>query len=250
MMAINSGVVVRLEWIDTEDAAQVKWAMAYLKKKEIWETRFEHSDPLSTRRLLVARLTKADTNGDAAKLDRQMRAAWAQQKRRRQSPDLIPYSFFMRREVAPALHRLAHRTCKPISRALEELILEDKSLASTYRKMYEEDTRSYRENFDKRGGPRMSKFLAEQDRKELNRLKKTTDLQWALIEQLLQQVAVYKISTPFPKPLTEEQKLKAFSQSQDMLGFYKNEIETNATTPEAYLEAGHTNRRPPQNDQG
>ena len=81
MMAINSGVEVRLEWIDTEDATQVKWAMAYLKKKEIWEARFEHNDPLSTRRFLVARLTQADTNGDAAKLDRQMRAAWAQQKR-------------------------------------------------------------------------------------------------------------------------------------------------------------------------
>lgn len=249
MMAINSGVEVRLEWIDTEDATQVKWAMAYLKKKEIWEARFEHNAPLSTRRFLVARLTQADTNGDAAKLDRQMRAAWAQQKRRRQSPDHIPYSFFMRREVAPALHRLAHRTCKPISRALEELILEDKHLASAYRKMYEEDTRSYRENFDKRGGPRFSKLLAERNRKDLNRLKKTTDFQWALIERLLQEVAGYKIITPSPKPLTDEQKLEAYSQSQDMLGFYKNEIETKVTTPEANHEASHTDRWPPPNDQ-
>jgi|TARA_R110002073_G_scaffold89451_1_gene211870 predicted transcriptional regulator len=118
-----------LSWIRVSDENQVRWAVNYLFRKSLIYPGMHTSDLAWTFTATVQSWPKKGTVGEEKfeLLDKKMRAAWGQHKRRKKPSGSKSYSFTMKKEVGSALAALAKKADKTISQVLEEMVLEDRA---------------------------------------------------------------------------------------------------------------------------
>lgn len=173
------------EWLDYENEHQIAWALRYLQRKGVVPAMNPSAGTLKSTLSDLAHRNPAWL----IEIDFKMKAAWAQEKHRASRKDKKAYHFFMSRNVEPALHKLSSRTGKPIAKAVEDLLLEDRDLHAHYKAMADGAIKEYQENYEKRGLARLRKTAIQRAAHDITYLKKTINAQEKVITELAHQVA-------------------------------------------------------------
>ena len=181
-----------LSWLNWNDEAHCEWALTYLLKKRLL-TNLGGSGPPSRqlgdeiRRWPIRRSRSPNAASNPhffLGLETNMRAAYTQWVKRRETKTHKTYNLWMTRDVGRPLKQLARRQRMSISDSVEDLIRRESTMAADFQRSLED---------------RLSE-AHEDHRAKRSRLESKIDLHRRVIDELIDRVANLEVGLDLGPP--------------------------------------------------
>ena len=185
-----------LKWIKANEKDKAIWAVNQLLKRGFITAHDLFDDPFETLNRAIKRWPEEGNGSDKYKLlEIRMRRAWQQHKLRKGLMSRKAYSFTMSKEAKRAIDALARTTNKPISRALEELILQEHDLLKALKEKHKQEKESLRLKLSSKGADQQASVSpVPAAPKELDS-QAAMPGQWEVIQKLLRDALLEGVDT-------------------------------------------------------